>query len=92
MFKNAGERRAAGKGRKPLEFSRFLIFRELADQPSPATENRSVGGSIPPLGTISYLPRMFRYFCPFGPLQMPLKINQCLIADLSADPFSYVRN
>jgi hypothetical protein len=51
MFKNAGERRAAGKGRKPLEFSRFLIFRELADQPSPATENRSVGGSIPPLGT-----------------------------------------
>ena len=51
------------------EFSRFLTFRELDNQPSPGTENRSVGGSIPPLGTIlifstaSLSPPTLRY-CP----------------------------
>ena len=34
------------------EYSRFLIFLALGNQASPGTENRSVGGSIPPLGTI----------------------------------------
>ncbi len=32
------------------EYSHFLIFRELDNQPLPGTENRSVGGPIPPLG------------------------------------------
>jgi hypothetical protein len=34
------------------ECSHFLTFRALGNHPFPGTENRSVGGSIPPLGTI----------------------------------------
>jgi hypothetical protein len=52
MFENFRELRAHTKTRNMAEYSRFLIFRELDNQPSPETENRSVGGSIPPLGTI----------------------------------------
>ena len=52
MFENSLKLRVGAKTENMAENSHFLIFRELDDQPSPGTENRSVGGSIPPLGTL----------------------------------------
>ena len=63
MFGNFRELRAHTKTRNMAEYSRFLIFRELDNQPLPGTENRSVGGSIPPLGTIL---DSLRFLAEFG--------------------------
>ena len=52
MFGNFQELRAHRKTRNVAEYGHFPILRELDSQTSPGTENRSVGGSIPPLGTI----------------------------------------
>jgi hypothetical protein len=56
MFENFRELRLDAKAQNMAENSRFLIFRELDNQPFPGTENRSVDGSIPSLGTISGFP------------------------------------
>jgi hypothetical protein len=52
MFRNSRKLQADTKTRNMAEYSHFLMSRALDNQPSPGSENRSVGGSIPPLGIL----------------------------------------